>query len=229
MKPPRIIAAIITSVVLTLLAGCAGLDGILGGPSSGTSPSTTQTSELYGTVTNVDTRAQRIDVTLNSNDGRSTQRSTSVYYDSRTQVTYQNQSGRPENLERGDQVDIRVYNNGNGQYMADSVVVTQSVSSGNPNGTYPNDRSTATNVRGTVASVDTRAQRIDVNVNYISGLRNTPSNSAVYYNSQTRVLYQNQTYRPADLERGDQIDAQVFNDNGQYVADTITVTRNVRQ
>jgi len=44
------------------------------------------------------------------------------------------------------------------------------------------------------------------------------------------VLFQGQTYQPSDLERGDQIDARAYpGSNGQYVADTITVTRNVRQ
>jgi hypothetical protein len=48
--------------------------------------------------------------------------------------------------------------------------------------------------------------------------------------TRTRVLFQGQTYQPSDLERGDQIDARAYpGSNAQYVADTITVTRNVRQ
>jgi hypothetical protein len=44
------------------------------------------------------------------------------------------------------------------------------------------------------------------------------------------VLYQGQTYQPSDLKRGDQVDIRAYPaSNGQYVADTITVTRNVRQ
>lgn len=54
--------------------------------------------------------------------------------------------------------------------------------------------------------------------------------ASIYYDSRTRVLFQGQTYQPSDLERGDQIDARAYpGSNGQYVADTITVTRNVRQ
>src|ERR1700682_1254859 len=121
MKIPRITAAVTAIMALTLLVSCGsggGLGGVFGGPADpndypGNYPAN-QTRDLLGTVNNVDTRAQRIDLTVNSNDGRSTQRTTSVYYDSRTRVSYQNQTGTPANLERGDQVDVRTYRNGDG-------------------------------------------------------------------------------------------------------------------
>jgi hypothetical protein len=87
------------------------------------------------------------------------------------------------------------------------------------------------NIQGTVSYVDTQAQRIDLNAAYSNGLRNTQNNSySIYYDSRTQVLYQNRSYVPTDLERGDQVDVRVYNNNnGQLLADTITVTRNVRQ
>jgi len=83
-------------------------------------------------------------------------------------------------------------------------------------------------ISGTVNNIDTQAQRIDLNVAYVNNLRNSQPNQSIYYNSQTRVLYNNQTYSPTDLERGDEISVTGVNDNGRYVANTITVTRNVR-
>jgi hypothetical protein len=65
-------------------------------------------------------------------------------------------------------------------------------------------------------------------VAYVNNLRNTQSGQSIYWTDQTRVEYQGQTYRPEDLERGDQIAVRGYNNNGQYVAEVITVTRNVR-
>lgn len=87
---------------------------------------------------------------------------------------------------------------------------------------------TTSDVRGTVSSVDTSAQRIILDVAYVNNLRNTQSGQSIYWDGNTRVEYNGQTYRPEDLERGDQISITGSNENGRYVADVITVTRNVR-
>ena len=96
----------------------------------------------------------------------------------------------------------------------------QSSSTGNQSGS----------VQATVNSVDTTAQRIDVNINYVNNLRNSQGNQSIYYTTQTRVSYNGNTgYNVSDLERGDQISVTGYQDNsGRFVADTITVTRNVR-
>jgi hypothetical protein len=93
--------------------------------------------------------------------------------------------------------------------------------------TSPSNPST---ISGTVNAVDANAQRIDMNVAYVNNLRNSgsQSNQSIYYTANTRVVYNNQNYRPTDLERGDEISATGANNNGQYVADTITVTRSIR-
>lgn len=90
-------------------------------------------------------------------------------------------------------------------------------------------QSTPSTVTGSVNFVDTSAQRIDLSVNYVNNLRSSQGNASVYYDNRTQVQYGGRTYSPTDLERGDEISVHGYNDNGRYVADTITVTRNVRQ
>lgn len=91
--------------------------------------------------------------------------------------------------------------------------------------------SQSSDVRGTVDNIDTNARRIDLNVSYVNNLRPSSSDQrgSIYYDNNTRVQYNNQDYGVTDLERGDEISVVGVNDNGRYVAQTITVTRNVRQ
>ena len=95
---------------------------------------------------------------------------------------------------------------------------------GSPSPTQPSA------VTGVVTGIDTNAQRIDLNVTYVNQLRPNSSQStgSIYYDSNTRVLYGNNNYKVSDLERGDEISVNGVNKNGRYVAQTITVTRNVR-
>jgi hypothetical protein len=236
-----VLAIFAASLSLGMLTGCGTIDSVLGGGNRypNNYPSS-QGASIQGTVSYVDTQAKRIDLDAYANGGR--RNTTSIYYDSRTIVSYQNLRGTAANLERGDQVDVRVLDNGNGRYLADSITVTRSVSSnGYPNGNYPNGNpngnpnnypsATGGNIEGTVSMVDTRAQRIDVNVTSGNGLRSDSRTASVYYDGRTRVIYQNQSnYQPSDLERGDQVDIRVTSDrNGQVLADTITVLRSIRQ
>ena len=96
---------------------------------------------------------------------------------------------------------------------------------GSPSSTESSD------VRGTVSGIDTNARRIDMNVTYVNNLRpsSTEQRSSIYYDNNTRVVYNNQTYSVTDLERGDEISVVGVNNDGRYLAQTITVTRNVRQ
>ncbi len=94
---------------------------------------------------------------------------------------------------------------------------------GSGSSTQPSD------VVGTVRNIDTSNQRIDLDVQTVNNLRtSSASNSSIYYDSNTKVQYGNQAYNVTDLERGDAISVRGVNDNGRYVARTITVTRNVR-
>lgn len=94
---------------------------------------------------------------------------------------------------------------------------------GSPSQSEPSD------VRGAVSYVDTSARRIDLDVTYVNNLRNTGNSQrgSIYYDNNTRVVYQNQTYNVSDLERGDEIEVRGVNDNGRYLAQTITVVRDV--
>ena len=237
MKQRQITLTLVaTALTLTLLASCSalgGLGGVLGGPTNDPNgyPSS-QTSSVQGTVYRVDTNNQRIDLTLNN----SSQQNATIYYNSQTRVLYQNQPYNPSYLQSGDQVYVQLYSGGNGQNVADTITVVQRSANNNgypnnyPTNNYPNNGSASTDIRGTVNLVDTQAQRIDLSVNYMNGLRSSQNASSIYYDSNTRVLYQNKSYAPTDLERGDQVDVLAYNNgNGRYLADTVTVTRNVRQ
>ncbi len=227
MKHLRISLAAVVALLLT--AGCGSLGDVLGGGNN--NPNTTnQTAQITGTVNNVDTRAQRIDLNVNSSNGYPSGSTSTVYYDSRTQFLYQNRTVSAADLRRGDQVDIRALSNNNGQYTADTVYIGSSgMASNYPSNTYPSTQ--ASSIQGTVSYVDTTAQRIDLTSAYATGLRTTnQGNYSVYFGSQTPVYYQGKTYSPTALERGDQVDIRVFdNGSGRLMADSITVTRNVRQ
>lgn len=92
---------------------------------------------------------------------------------------------------------------------------------GSPSADRPSD------VSGVVTFVDTANQRIDLNVAYVNQLRQSNTTGSIYYTSQTRVEFQGKTYRVEDLERGDEISVRGSNQNGRYVAEVITVTRDV--
>jgi hypothetical protein len=92
---------------------------------------------------------------------------------------------------------------------------------GSPSSTQSSD------VKGTVASIDTNARRIDLNVTYVNNLRdnNNGQRGSIYYDNNTTVTYNNQTYSVGDLERGDEIEVRGAVNNGQYIASQIIVVR----
>ena len=94
---------------------------------------------------------------------------------------------------------------------------------GNPNNaTY--------DIRGTVDSVDTNNQTIYLtNVSgYNDGL-NTGSNSLrIAYDNRTTLNYQGRTYRPDQLERGDEVTVRADQNGRQLIAESMDVTYNSR-
>ena len=90
---------------------------------------------------------------------------------------------------------------------------------GSPSADQPSD------VTGVVSAVDQNNQRIDLSVLQVNNLRQTNTTGSIYYTSQTTVRHQGNTYRVEDLERGDEISVRGSNNNGRYVAEVITVTR----
>src|SRR3954454_5575710 len=96
---------------------------------------------------------------------------------------------------------------------------------GNPssNGSYQ--------IRGTVDSVDARSQSILLTnvTGYNSGLNTGNSSSVrVYYDNRTTLNYQGQSYRPDQLERGDEVTVNVNQSGNQLIAQTMDVTYNTR-
>lgn len=205
------------SLLLLFLAACSsgGLGDIYGGGSD-------NNYDIRGTVDYVDAGSRSVYLTnvsganssMLSNGGSSN--SVRVYYDDRTPVTYNGQSYRPEDLERGDEVSVRVDQSGSNTLTAESMTVLRDVTNGtSSSGTYN------TNVRGTVRYVDTSRRTIEVD-------RGNGSLMTVEYDTSTPVYYSNNTYRVADLERGDEIDVRVRDyGNNRLVAQQIDVVRSV--
>lgn len=88
----------------------------------------------------------------------------------------------------------------------------------------PDDRS---DVQGVVTYVDTNARRIDLDVRMVNNLRDERSGQSIYYDQNTVVEFGGKRYEPTQLERGDEVRVVGSNENGRYVADTITVVRDV--
>lgn len=85
------------------------------------------------------------------------------------------------------------------------------------------------NVRGTVERVNTTERYIVVDSEETTyGLRNGGNDEVVlYYDDRTTVEYQGRTFRPADLESGDRILAEVDDDSGRLRVDEIQVLYDV--
>lgn len=208
--------------MLILLAACgsSGMGDILGGGSN------QQNYELRGTVESVDLNSRSIflsnvtgynsSMLSNSGSGNTVR----VYYDDRTPVEFNGQTYRPSDLERGDQVAVRVDESGN-NLMAESMTVIRDVSSGNSSyPTYPSGSYEST-IRGTVRYVDASRRTIEVD-------RGSGSTTFVEFDTNTPVRFNNQTYNPVDLERGDEIDIRARDlGNGRFLATDISVIRSV--
>ena len=92
-----------------------------GGPDQGT----LGTPDLHGVVRYVDTRSRTLEIEPDSDSRYSTGRSdvVVVHYDSQTSVEYQGRRYAPENLDRGDEVEINLRDSGGGQLLAEQIVV----------------------------------------------------------------------------------------------------------
>jgi hypothetical protein len=234
------------TVALLLMAACGtsgnGIGDIFGGgnPNNGSYGS----YQIRGTVDSVDTRGQSIYLTnvtgYNTNLNGGSASSVRVYYDNRTTLNYQGQSFRPDQLERGDEVTVNVDQSGN-QLIAQTMDVTYNTRGGmasgsngtygNPSSTYPSQQQYST-IRGTIRSVDTRNQTIELeNTNWVSGFRtnNSSSRFVVRYDPNASVDYNGQMYPLTNLERGDVVDVQLQDlGSSNYIAQRVVLVRNVR-
>jgi predicted RNA-binding protein with TRAM domain len=139
-----------------------------------------------------------------------------IYFDDRTSVTYEGETYRPEDLEEGDQVAVRVSRSGD-RLFATSMRVLRDVSgsSGMQNGTR------TTQLQGTVQDVDPVRRTIEID----PGL--SRRSVTVWYDANTSVEHDGRRYDPEDLERGDEVRIDVREaGRGQLLADSISVARN---
>ena len=120
---------------LLLTAACGSAGGGLGsiGDIILGSPSTTQSSDVRGVVTNVNTSNSSIDLDVSyinnlRNTDANSQRGT-IYFDSRTRVVYGGRDYNVNDLERGDEIAVKGVNN-NGRYVAETIEVVRDVSGG---------------------------------------------------------------------------------------------------
>ena len=228
------------AIALLFVAACGstgGLGDILGGGSN----RGTANTELRGTVDSVDLNSSSIYLinvsnsngSMLSNSGSGNNgNSVRVYFDNRTAVDYQGRTYRPSDLERGDQVAVRVDQSGNRLYANSMSVLYDARSNGSsypsgsnyPNGsTYPNNGTNGSTLHGTVRSVDTYRRTISIDTGYGSG-----SYSTIQYDTNTPVYFSGRNYTAADLEAGDEIDVRVSNlGSNRYQAQDITVTRSI--
>jgi hypothetical protein len=94
-----------------------------------------------------------------------------------------------------------------------------------------NSSNNAYQIRGTVDSVDANSQSIYLtNVSGYNTNLNTGGSSSVrvYYDNRTTLNYQGRTYRPDQLERGDELTVNVNQSGNQLIAQTMDVTYNTR-
>lgn len=222
-KPKSLTALAITALFLAACGSTGGGMGDIFGGGGGNTRS--QNYELRGTVDHVDANSRSIYLrnvsgyTSMLSSGGTGGDSVRVYYDTQTAVQFGGQTYRPEDLERGDEVTVRVAEGTNNALMADVVTVTRDVSSGTSNsgGIYNN----GSMLRGTVAYVDASRRTIEVD-------QAVGSNVIVEFGSNTPVYFNGQTYRVADLERGDEIEIRVNNlGNNRFSASDITVVRSI--
>jgi hypothetical protein len=234
------------TVALLLMAACGssgnGIGDIFG---SGYPNSSNGSYQITGTVDSVDARSQSVYLTnvngYNSNLNTGRGNSVRVYYDNRTTLNYQGQTYRPDQLERGDEVTVRVDQSGN-QLIAETMDVTYNTRGGMasgsngtygyPSSSYPSQSSQYSTIRGTVVNVDTRNQTVELeNTNWVSGFRtnNSSSRFVVRYDPNASVDYNGQMYPLTNLERGDVVDVQLQDlGSSNYVAQRLVLVRNVR-
>jgi len=183
-------------------------------------------------------------------------------YTESTVVRYQGQTFRPQDLERGDRIQASVDRNGNRLVAQDiEVLYDVSRGTGSPGydprrdgprggdsrgddsrgdnpGRYEprdddsRDGDLATDLRGTVRSIDLRSRTLEIERSgsgshgFSSGTRPGPSGDLIVvgYDAGTTVRFQGRTYSPENIERGDEVRIQAARDrDGRWLAQEIVV------
>lgn len=189
-----------------------------------TYPNSGSSTSVRGTVRYVDASRRTIEI---DRSGYGVQ---TFDYDTNTYVTFSGRNYYPQDLERGDEVEIFLRDIGGGRSLANNITVLRSVS-GPGSGSYGTSSAT---IRGTVRYVDASRQEIGLEqtswITRFNSGSNTGSLNVVRYDSNTNVEYNGQLYPPTNLERGDIIDIEVQNAGSSiFLANRITVVRDINR
>lgn len=135
------------------ITGCSNLGqlgNVLGGvlqPGAGSG-----TGQVAGTVRYVDTQRQMLQITTSNGQ------TGNVYFDNRTQVVYQQQNYNVTALEQGDEVQLQLQQDQQGNYYTSYILVTRSVQDNggynNNTGGYNNGGYNTINAEGRVGWID---------------------------------------------------------------------------
>lgn len=180
-------------------------------------PDGSRTTQLQGTVQDVNPAQRTIDVDLGYSDRR-----VMVLYDANTYVDQSGRRYRPEDLRRGDEVRIDARETGRGQFLADNISVVQDAAG---------DRYSRTSaVRGTVRDIDPDRQTIALDQTQMGSSFNPNRGNllTLQYDANTIVEYRGDRYAPSNLERGDVVDVEVQDLGSNQVAQRIVVVRDAR-
>jgi hypothetical protein len=174
------------------ITGCSQL-GTLGNVLGGVmQPGVGSGSQVAGTVRYVDTQRQMIQVTTqNGQTGN-------VYFDNRTQVVYQQQNYSATALEQGDEVQMQLQQDQQGNYYTSYIMVTRSVQN---SGGYNNNTGGGYNTGGynnSMVQMEGRVGWVDYQRGQFSLVTNRgtltvmmPYNSSATDANQFRNLRQN--------------------------------------
>jgi hypothetical protein len=181
-------------------------------------------SVISGTVRSIDT--YRHTMSLDPGHGSYV----TVDWVSNTPVYFNGRTYAPQDLEVGDQVNVRVNGGNSSRVSAQDITVMRSISGSSRNGTDSNGTQT---VRGTVRYVDAASRTIQLeSTSWMNGFQtNTGGNTSTIHSDPTaRVDVSGQLYPLSNLERGDVIDVTLEpNGSSNYLAQRVTLVRNVRQ
>jgi hypothetical protein len=222
MKTRQTTLAGLAVTLLLLAAGCGSVGDILGG---GGSDNSVNNGTIRGVVDYVDLNNRSMTLTnvsgyssMLSNSGSGNGSTVRVYFDAQTPVEYNGQSYRPEDLERGDEVQVAVNESGS-QLVADRVTVLRDVTVNGSTSTGSGDYNQT--IRGTVRSVNTSRGTVEIDRGY-------NSTTVVEYDTRTAVSYGGRTYGVLDLENGDEVEIRATDlGSGRWRAEQISVLRSV--
>ena len=163
-----------------LVAGCHELGHVDGLGDYGT-----QSNEVVGEVQNIDTRSRQIEIRTDAG------RTSSIRYDNKTQVIYQQRNYEVSNLERGDYVAARIQQDRDGRNYTDTVTVRESVQDRGSTSSGRLDR-----IEGRVEYVDNRRGTFE-----IRDSRNRLIVVSVAFNAPRAVTERFNRLRNGDLVR----------------------------